>query len=356
MRTTCTLLAVCAAQLAIAQITIGPADMPSAGDTVRFQNTSAIGLDPAPTEAGFIWDFGMLAADGEGADTCVAVSSTPLLYQFYFNNPFLYPEWDADYAQRGQSFDFQGQLTVSDVYDYFKNDAAGFQNVGFGANVNGLPTSVRRIPVDIVHVFPLEFGDMDTSYSEFSLEVPTLFSFTQQQTRFNEVDGWGTLYLPADTFEVLRVKSTLVRFDSVYIEQFGQGFSFPEPESIEYKWIAQGMDEPVLLITTTAGQATAARFYYQLEDISTGIGSGSAERVFSVAPNPAQESVLFSLPEGAIGALELRDATGRLVRSQRIARSAASVRVDLGDLPDGVYTAMLVTLEGVWSTRVCVQR
>lgn len=85
---------------------------------------------------------------------------------------------------------------------------------------------------------------MDTSFSEFTLSVPTLFSFTQRQWRYNEVDGWGTLYLPADTFEVLRVKSTLERTDSAYVEQFGQGFTFPEPETIEYKWIAQGMDLP----------------------------------------------------------------------------------------------------------------
>ena len=114
-------------------------------------------------------------------------------------------------------------------------------------------------------------------------------------------------------------------------------------------------DEPVLLITTTAGQATAARFYYQPEDITTGIGPGSAKRVFSAAPNPAQESVLFSLPEGANGALELHDATGRLVRSQSIARATDSMRFDLGALPEGVYTAVLFTLEGLWSTRVCVQ-
>ncbi len=143
-----------------AQITIGLPDMPSAGDTVRYRTTAATGLDPAPTEAGFIWDFSMLSPDLEGADTCVTVASTPLPYQFYFNNPFLYPQHQAQFAVRGQAFNFQ-VLSVTNVFEYFKKDALGFRNVGFGANVNGVPTSTRRIPVDWIYPFPLNYGDME---------------------------------------------------------------------------------------------------------------------------------------------------------------------------------------------------
>lgn len=322
-----------------AQITIGPADMPSAGDTVRYRTTAAIGIDPVPTEAGYIWDFSMLSPDLEGADTCVTVGSTPLLYQFYFNNPFLYPAHRADYAVRGQGFNFQA-LTVSDVYDYFKRDADGFDNVGFGANVNGVPASVRRIPVDHVHVFPMNYGDMDTSYSEFTLNVPSLFSFTQQQTRYNEVDGWGTLYLPTDTFEVLRVKSTLVREDSIFISQFGQGLSFPEPETVEYKWVAQGMDEPVLQLTTIGGQPTTARFYYEFNDISTSLTVHGATRV-GVFPNPADEEVrIQGLENGDL--VTVRNSTGAEVANARVADASGTVRIDTDRLVPGAYVATCV--------------
>ncbi|MCB9184031.1 MAG: T9SS type A sorting domain-containing protein [Flavobacteriales bacterium] len=337
---------------ASAQITIGPADMPVAGDTVRFQNTAAIGLDPTPTEAGFVWDFSMLTPDIENADTCVAVSSTPLLFQFYFNNPFIYPEYDADFAVRGQGFNFQ-QLTVSDLYDYFKNDAAGFRNVGFGANVNGVPTSVRRTPIDWVYRFPLNYGDMDTSASAFTLTVPTFFSFTQQQTRYNEVDGWGTLYLPADTFEVLRVKSTLMRTDSIYIEQFGTGFTIPEPESIEYKWLAAGMDEPVLQINTTAGQATTARFYYHPEDIVTAIDPVVSEDVFAFSPNPANDALWIRLPNGT-SRVEVIDARGSVVLNVPVA--SAVINLPLGDIEPGSYVLRVSGAKGVRSERFMVQR
>lgn len=338
---------------AFGQITIGPADMPSAGDTVRYRTTAAAGLDYASTEAGFFWDFSMLTPDAEGADTCVTAASTPLLYQFFFNNGILYPQHQASYAQRGPSFGFQ-QLTVSDVFEYFKNDATGFRNVGFGANVNGVPTSTRRIPVDWVHRFPMDYGDMDTSYSEFTLNVPSLFSFTQKQTRYNEVDGWGTLYLPADTFDVLRVKSTLVRNDSIFISQFGQGFAFPEPEAVEYKWIAQGKDGPVLQINVNAGQATTARFYYQPDDITTGVPSTQAAGLFTAAPNPASETVLFQLPGGE-GVLTMHDAQGRQVRSTRIGKGATQLRTSLVDLAPGAYLARLTGAGGVQVVRVLVE-
>jgi hypothetical protein len=337
--------------LSAAQIIIGAADMPSAGDTVRYRTASAAGLDPVPTEGGFVWDFSTLTPDTEGADTCVTVASTPPLYQFFFNNGILYPQHQASYAVRGQSFSFQ-VLTVANVFEYFKKDATGFRNVGFGANVNGVPTSVRRTPVDWVHRFPLEYGDLDTSYSEFTLTVPTIFSFTQQQTRYNEVDGWGTLYLPADTFEVLRVKSTLARIDSAYIEQFGQGFTFPEPETIEYKWIAQGMDLPVLVITVVGGQPTTARFHYSPVDVTTGVSSASYSYM-EIWPNPAEESAWLRLPPGFGPVVELRDATGRLIRTERIA-GGQQARIGLAELAQGMYTLTAYGAQGAVSARLMV--
>lgn len=326
--------------------------MPSAGDTVRLYTTAAIGLDPAPTGAGFTWDFSGLSPDVEVADTCVTVASTPLLYQLFFNNPFQYPASQANYAVRGQDFSFQ-VLSVTNVYDYFKKDATGFRNVGFGANVNGVPTSTRRTPPDWIHRFPMNYGDMDTSASSFTLTIPTLFSFTQDQVRYNYVDGWGTLYLPADTFQVLRVRSTLQRTDSAYVEQFGQGFTFPEPETVEYKWIAQGMDLPVLTITTVAGQATAARFHYSPDQVVLGMTQREPTGL-AIWPNPAEGTAWVRMPEGSWQRLEVRDAHGRLVL-EGPANGVGAHAIDLAGIAPGPYTVTVLGEEGRAVARLLVR-
>ncbi len=317
-----------------AQITIGEDDMPAVNDTLRYRSTVAAGVDVDFTGAGVTWDMSALLPQLEGADTTVSVSSTPFLYQFYFNNPFLYPQNRADYGVKGVDFNVQA-FSLSDVYDYFRADDAGFFNVGFGANVNGLPTSVRRSPIDRIYPFPLEFGDSDVSTSAFNVSVPTVLYFGQDQVRTTEVDGWGTLILPADTFEVLRVKSTLQRTDTIFVEQFGIGFRLPEPETIEYKWLAAGMGKPVLEITAIAGVAATAEFYYDPEDVITAVDAATTAGM-RVHPNPANTEIFVRLDDHTTGTLVLRDVSGRAVL-ERPVRSGALQRLEVSALAKGTY-------------------
>lgn len=333
-----------------AQITIGENDMPNANDTLRYRTTLATGVDVVQTGAGHTWDMRTLVPQLEGADTTVSVSATPFLYQLYFNNQFLYPQNRADYGVKGLNFDLQ-QLSLSDVYDYYRADANGFFNVGFGANVNGLPTSVRRQPTDRVYAFPLEFGDTDVSSSAFNVNIPTLFYFGQDQVRTTVVDGWGTLILPADTFEVLRVKSVLQRSDTIYVEQFGFGFRLPEPETIEYKWLAVGMGKPVLEVITVGGVAGTAEFFYQPEDISTALAP-SMHTTLHVHPNPANTELW--VPTVERGRLVLRDVAGRVVQEMNTQGSLVE-RLDLSRLAEGTYVLERTGASGTAKAAVVVR-
>lgn len=321
-----------------AQVTITQTDMPSAGDIPSRWNTTVAQFDDADTGPNHTWDFSTLQPQLETADTCVAVSSTPILYQFFFNNPFVYPDHDADYAVRGQDFDFQ-ILQLTDVYDYFKRDANGFDNVGFGANINGVPASIQRLPVDHVYELPLNFSDASTSPSNWEVEVPGVLFFRQEQVRENLVDGWGTLYLPTDTFQVLRVRSVLSRTDSIYVDQFMFGFSLPEPETIEYKWLAAGMDVPVLQVNTVAGVATTVRFWY--DPTSLGVNGEEAASGFEVFPNPAEDRVQVRFAAGEEGSLKLVDQSGRAVLVEPVIAGSTSASIDVRALANGVYTVEL---------------
>lgn len=337
-----------------AQFTIGEADMPSAGDTMRFRSGDGSGIALELTGADHLWDFGDLTPQGEVADTAVTVGATPFLYQFFFNNIFLFPDHVADYAMKGANFGF-GQFSLSDVYDYYRADPDGFRNVGFGANVNGLPTSVRRDPIDVIHRFPMNFGDEDSSASAYNVTVPTVLYFGQDQLRHNIVDGWGTLYLPADTFQVLRVKSVLERTDTIYVDQFQFGFRLPEPETVEYKWIAQGMDAPVLQVTTLAGVPVSTRFFYEPEDVTTAVPVQASSGTPALYPNPSSSEVYVHLPGDLGGTITVIDATGREVSHASNVAKGALHRIDLGGLPVGSYTVRLLGAARPWSSSFIVR-
>lgn len=352
MRTSILFIALAFSTALAAQITISEEDMPGAGDTLRYRSGNPAAVDVELTGPNVLWDYGALLPQAEGADTAVSVGDTPFLYQLFFNNPFLFPQHRADYGMVGAEFDFQ-VLALTDVYDYYRADEDGFFNVGFGANVNGLPTSVRREPVDRIHSFPMAFGNTNSSSSSFNVSVPTLLYFGQDQIRDNEVDGWGTLILPADTFEVLRVKSTLQRTDTIFIEQFGFGFRLPEPETIEYKWIAEGMGKPVLEVITTGGIPISVEFFYEPEDITTGVSSAQP-RTLVAYPNPAADVVIVPIPADVNGQLVMRDISGRTVRSANV-QAGTRHQVDVHGLAEGTYTISVLGDSTVLNTTLVVQ-
>ncbi len=360
MRHILLLPALAAALFAHAQIVIGPADMASAGDTVPYVTTVAADIEPAITGNGITWDFSDLAPGLAGADTMVSVGSTPLLYQFFFNNPLLYPANQADHAVRGQAMEL-ATVQVQDVYEYFKSDGTSHRNVGFGATINGLPASVRRIPVDHVHRFPLQYGDQDTSFSAFEMEVPGIGFLREEQWRYNTVDGWGTLLLPGGaSHEVLRVASVLHRRDSVYIEQFGVGFAIDQPETVEHKWIAAGMDLPVLHVTTVAGVPTTARYRPGLATAVNaatlpGGQAGAPGAHLHLVPNPARTVVALHLPDGPHGHVQVIDATGRTVVPPQHIAGRRSIELPVGTLAPGAYVVRFLGANGTRSGRLIVE-
>lgn len=352
MRHISLLLLLSAVSIAQAQITIGPDDMPDRGDTLRYRSSTGAGLDLTFTGADVVWDFRDLDVGGEGADTLVAVSSTPTLYQFFFNNNFIFPQNAANYAVKGTGFGIQG-FALEDFYDFYKTTNSGFRNVGFGATLQNIPLSTRRVPVDIIHRFPMSFGNVDTSRSAFNLSVPSLLYFGQDQVRASEVDGYGKLILPGNTFEVLRQRSVLSRIDTIYIEQFGFGFRFPEPQTVEYRWMAAGMKAPVLTVTTVAGAITTVRFFYDPPPPPPPVPLAPPLVIY---PNPAADDISVTLPEGYDGLFIIIDAAGREMRPPVVAQPGTIQRFGLENLASGAYTLQLVDGTYAWSARFVVGR
>lgn len=320
------------------QVTIGPGDMPEAGDFFHFTTSAGvpIGVDPAETGEGMTWDYSTLTPQLNDVDTFLAVSQTPFLYQFYFNNGFLYPDHHADHARKESDLDL-GLVTITNMYSYFKNDEIGMRNVGFGANINGIPSSVRNIPVDMIYEFPLEYGDAHTSSSASEVEIPGLGFYSQTQERDVEVEGWGTVILPDTSFEALKIRMILNGSDSVYIEALGTGFAFPRLEQTVYQWLSPGEIEPVLEVTETLGVGALVRYRYTAPS-----SLAEAYRAdIKVYPNPATDFLIVSTDREGLNSYAIYDASGRLVKRDRSVGPDLQVEIPVHSFPQGEYFLLM---------------
>lgn len=303
-------------QLNYAQITITDSDMPNVNDVITYSiTTDPQGQDPVLTGANYSWDYSLLQSTTQRSDTFVSVTSTPIAYQFYFNNGILYSSWKASYALKGIDIGIP-QVPITDVYNFHKNSSAEYSNVGFGSNINGVPSSTRNIPVDVEYVFPLNYGNTNISNSEFGVSVPTFGFYGQSLERTDTVDGWGTLTTPYGTFDCLRVKSVLSKIDTTYIDFVSFGTTIARPEEIEYKWLASGMSTPVLKIVTTAGNITTIEYQDSLSTVA--INEQEQLINISVFPNPTRNYVSITLnsTSSTKSLMLIKDNLGRIVAEQ----------------------------------------
>lgn len=341
-----------------AQITISNNDMPNVNDIYHISITANLqGNNPALTGTNFLWDYSQLQATIQRSDTFVTVSSTPFAYQYYFNNILLYPNHKANYAIKGNDINFQ-VVNITDVYDFYKNSSSQYTNVGFGSNINGVPSSTQRIPVDVQHVFPLNYNNNNISYSEFLVSIPTVGDYGQSQERIDTVDGWGSLITPFGTFNCLRVKSILNITDTLYTSQFGTGFSFPRPQQIEYKWLAANSGVPVLKITTTSG---SSQIEYQ-DNLMVGINDNVLPIYhLKIFPNPAKESIVIdfqSLKKEQIS-ISLKDINGKIVKeiySGDIEKGNNLILLSLSEFSNGYYFLDMVFTNSTITEKLVIAR
>jgi len=337
------------------QITITDADMPAANDTVRWSNTfDQWSIDATETGANYTWDFSFLTETTQELDTFFAVSSTPFTYQFYFNNMILYPAHKANFATRGQDFDLFGTISMSNVFDFFKVDAGQFSNVGFGSNINGIPASVRSIPVDTIYKFPLDYSDAYTSHGEWIMSIPNTFTYGQRKVRDVNVEGWGTLITPLGTFQALKVKMDLDIVDTLSVDSLGINFSFPRPTATEYHWLANGYNAPLLQINTSFGIITSIKYQDSLR-INVGIEENDLAN-FSVYPNPATNYlVVQSEGKDLPTYLELFDLNGKLVLRQEANNTFINV-LNVNELVSGIYTLVIASDKNIAHKKISISK
>jgi hypothetical protein len=338
---------------AFAQITITQADMPQPGDTIRLSTSSDTTGLPAPsfTGANVTWNYASLVPQTQKIDTFLSVSSTPLLYQLYFNDAILYPNYKSTVAQASPSINLS-LVQLTDIINYYKDENNNYESVGYGTTISSIPTSVKDDTIDVVYNFPMNYGNADSCNSSSHIGIASLGYYGTHQKRINHVDGYGTLITPYGTFQVLRVTTILYSSDSIYVDTFHFGFKSPQTEQIQYKWLGNGIPVPLLQIneTVVANRATYVNTVYP-DNKHNFAGIPAIQSTLSnveLYPNPAGEtsSLHYFLSENSEISIAVFSADGRCVQKSFDGLQTAGshqLAINTSQLSPGIY---LITING----------
>jgi len=316
-----------------AQVAINSSDMPVPNDIINLRTTNTVnGANYTIAGSNQTWDFTGLSETAEAIDTFVNVLSTPILYNVAFSNPFDQTHL-ATVAQK-QTIPSIGTFQISDGYSFQKNSSSQYSEVGVGLAINGVAIPLKFDNPDIWYKFPVTFGTSDSTTSNYSATVPGLGYYGEKRHRVNVVDGWGVLYLPNDTFNIIRVKSTVLNNDTIYLSTLGFGLRVPRSVT-EYKWLAPGHHEPVLEIDQTQSIVTVS--YYSHMPFSSVNEISLASDNVKIFPNPAADKLTVTVPDSPLGyAISIIDITGQQVYSGFFGRNSR-IELPVSNLQKGIY-------------------
>ena len=330
---------------ATAQVTINSEDLPAPGDTIRYTTVLGPTIDDLfldQTGEDQVWDYAWLEGEVQVVDSFLSVSEAPFLYQFFFNNDFLYPESYSNHATRIDDMEV-GDFSLEDPFFFYMNDEDSYRQTGFGVTVSGIPFSVPYEGPECIFDLPMNYGDTNDCAFESDLNVPGVFTWMQSGERSNSVDGWGSVTTPLGTYEALRQTSVRQISDSTYIELLGFGLNLPRPDETVYYWVAEDMQAPVLEIITQDlfGFETVTSIRYQ-DDLTDVVPDNISEGVkanWSLYPNPATASVkLDGVMPGA--QVQLVNLAGQVV-AQTVLTGAGTL--DLNGITAGMYQVVVTT-------------
>ncbi len=342
-----------------AQITIDGSDMPAEGQSFELFQAAGFELDDPGMSSGadVVWDFGNLESQDANVTDYLSVSEAPFTYQLIFNNPI-----SPSYANLASpAMDLAGGLggglgiEVDDLFNFFRNDDQGYHDCGFAASISGFPVFANRNPTDRLFLFPLEYGmPADTNSSYFEINIPELANVKSFQTRANSLDAWGTVTTPAGTYQTLRVRSVVNATDTVVAESFGINQVIVRPETIEYRWVAEGMGVPVLQINTVDGAVTQVT--YLGDEVSNVSENELLEEDIEIFPNPASNRVNIVVPESAIiQSARLYDLNGRS-SPVKFTQNANRIEAGIEQTASGLYRIVLQSDDRHFSGWVVVRR
>jgi Secretion system C-terminal sorting domain len=323
-----------------AQITIVASDLTPVGITA-LQTTDTLpeaGIDAGGTGMQS-WDFSALADQEEGTFVFVNAADTP--YDTLFPTANLAVEQDT-----------LGWL-------YFTLDDQSLRIVGTFAQVAydtlDLEVGFTLSPAQSVIRFPATYGDEYTEIIKRTIQIPgSLIGFPVDSVRLVttvsrqvNIDAFGSMKTPNNTYDCLRSTEVDVSIDSTFIQfagfwQFADG---GQPDtSINYNWWTNqnGLGFPVVNIDVQVADSTRTATW--LKEFLTPTAEVAPATTLRAFPNPAAGQLSVELHSVAEGSLLLYGLNGKELLSKSVGQRVETL--DVSGLPAGHYVLILKNAAG----------
>lgn len=285
------------------------------------------------------WDFSEFPSVDEAELAFTDINDMGIFYQLAFNspgNPSVLATHALPLQNPAEDFDLDLDLPieVSDAFQFYRNDATGYYEVGLAFSVSGFPLINPYDDTDRIYPFPLAYDVRDTVSVAFDIEVPLFGYYGQSGMRFTHADAWGTLTTPYGTYDVVRVKAERLITDTLFIGELGLGQNIQRPLQIDYAWISPDAEGEVLRISVIDGQTVNVQLLADEDtDLSTA-RAGHPRRDLEIWPNPTSDFLRARFEEPR-GTWLITDVNGKTVLSGNI--RSEEQRIPVGALAPGVY-------------------
>jgi hypothetical protein len=348
-------------------------DLPNAGDTATYAVANALGTSTGTSGNNQTWDYSDLSANSAERVDFVSVADAGFTYSFVFGLPF-----SGSYSDMAQSgviplpqllLDGINALglgvTFGETYNFFKREANGLVQKGFGADVSGFGLPVQYSNPDEIIPIPLTLNNASSVDYTYELELPSIGVWSVTAERNNEVNGKGTLILPNATYQnVYRIRSSISSQNTISSDQlpaFLNGVPIPRDE-VKYLYIAPSLGFPVLEITATSlfGFEVVSKVIYRATPVDYTSVEENEISAFQLFPNPANNhlTIQTDLKNSQKLTFEIIDAQGRLCWSANRQALAGSVTEQVSfnesSLANGIYLLKITPEAGRTEVRTFV--
>ena len=332
----------------VGQITIVKGDMPSANDSIRMSKALNMqNYDFTVTDTNYNWDFSSLTPLSQRVERFIGKSDFPLLYlAVFFTKSNLASERDDMNLLN---------ITIENGYNFYKNSNSSFKQVGYGAEVNGIPTPVSFTNADYIYRFPMAYGNQDSCLSKWNISIPSLATVKEWKKRVNHIDGWGSITTPYGTFQCIRIKSEIQQMDSISYSTGGINLGVPQNYT-EYTWYSKSLPFPILKATVSMGGLLSTIEYSDSVRQFVGIETSKINQAdVNIYPNPSSSNFVIEFKSKAENnSLQIIDLNGRIVYQEDISNNYHKV-YSKNRFAKGIYIVRIISNNNSINKKLIIQ-